>query len=75
MWASAVLHYQRAVAREPNRAFYHRTLGNAYARLDFYARALDVLESARRLSVNPGLSMEIETEIKDIKNLQDLKES
>jgi tetratricopeptide (TPR) repeat protein len=75
MWASAVLHYQRAVAREPNRAYYQWALGNAYSKLDFYARALDVLESARRLSTNPELTTEIEAEIKEIKNLQNLRES
>lgn len=66
MWASAVLHLQRAVAREPNRAYYQMSLGIAYAKLGFFERASDVLESARQLSTNPDLTKEIETEIKQV---------
>jgi tetratricopeptide (TPR) repeat protein len=59
-WASTVLHWQRAVALDPSRAYYQRILGQAYARLGFYSRSLDVLESARRISVDSGAREELD---------------
>jgi tetratricopeptide (TPR) repeat protein len=50
MWASAVLHWRRAAALEPARTFYQQELGLAYARLGFYRRGADVLESALQLT-------------------------
>ena len=47
MWASAVLHWRRAVAREPYRAQYQEMLAQGYARLGFLERSLDMLRSAR----------------------------
>jgi len=46
MWASAILHWRRAAANDPARAYYQRALGEAYGRLGFYVRSIDVLESA-----------------------------
>ncbi|MCA9972689.1 MAG: hypothetical protein KC425_20865 [Anaerolineales bacterium] len=53
MWATAVLHWQRAVAKAPHKAGYLRQLGMAYARLGFTARSLDVLETAVQFSPQP----------------------
>ncbi len=47
LWATAVLHWQRAAATEPNQIKYQRHLANAYAQLRFYTRAVDILQSAR----------------------------
>jgi hypothetical protein len=54
MWATAVLHFQRAAALEPSNPFHQRELGEAYARLGFYQRSLDVLESAGQLTRDPA---------------------
>lgn len=51
-WAGAVLHWQRAAALDPNQVYYQRVLGDAYARLGFYERSLDVLKSAYEVSAN-----------------------
>lgn len=51
-WATAILHWQRAAANEPYNLQYHLSLGKAYARLGFFERSLDLLESARALSRN-----------------------
>ncbi len=53
MWATAVLHFQRAAALEPANPFYQRQLGEAYAQLGYYQRCLDVLESASQLTRDP----------------------
>ncbi len=44
MWASAVLHWQRAAANAPRELTYHRRLAQAYARLGFYERSLNILQ-------------------------------
>lgn len=59
LWATAVLDWQRAVALEPTRITYQRALGEAYARLGFYARSLDVLQAAQRLASHPDTQAEI----------------
>ncbi len=59
LWATAVLHWQRAVALEPTRLTYQRALGEAYARLGFYARSLDVLQAAQRMAFHPDTQAEI----------------
>jgi tetratricopeptide (TPR) repeat protein len=61
MWASAVLHFQRAAANEPNRAYYHLAAGKAFLELGFIDRAKDALTSARRLTNNDTVILEIET--------------
>lgn len=67
MWANTVLHYQRATALDPQRSFYQRELGEAYARLGFYERGLDVLESARRIEADPGRKADISIQIDQLK--------
>jgi tetratricopeptide (TPR) repeat protein len=67
MWASAVLHFQRAAAHEPTRAYYHLTTGKAFAQLGFVERAMDAFSNARRLTTNPELKTEIDLAIDDIK--------
>lgn len=59
MWATAVLNWQRAVALEPTRITYQRALGEAYARLGFSARSLDVLQTAQRMATHPDTQAEI----------------
>lgn len=59
VWATAVLNWQRAVALEPTRVTYQRALGEAYVRLGFYARSLNVLQSAQRLASHPDTQAEI----------------
>jgi tetratricopeptide (TPR) repeat protein len=63
MWASAVLHYRRAAAHEPNRPYFHIVTGQAYARLGFYRRAMDAYTSARRLATDKKVIVEIESMI------------
>lgn len=67
MWANAILHWQRAVALEPARAFYQRVLGDAYAHLGFYERSLDVLGSAQRFAIDEKTKEEIEATIVAVK--------
>ncbi len=52
MWATAVLHFRRAAALEPTRSHYLIALGDGYARLGYYQRSLDVLESAKQLAID-----------------------
>ena len=52
-WATAVLHWQRAAAKSPANRQFQRQLGIAYARLGFYQRSADVLQSALRLTPDP----------------------
>ena len=60
LWASAVLHWQRASAVEPARIVYQRDLGKAYAHLGFTQRAKDVLQSAQARNKNEILRVEIQ---------------
>lgn len=60
LWASAVLHWQRASALEPARIIYQRDLGKAYAHLGFTQRAKDVLQSAQARNKNEMLRVEIQ---------------
>lgn len=60
MWASAILHWQRAAARAPHQVNYQRHLGQAYARLAFYERSLDVLQSAHSRANHPATRAELE---------------
>ena len=50
LWATAVLHWQRAAAQAPNHLAYQESLGRAYAKLGFYERSLDVLRFAHQHS-------------------------
>jgi tetratricopeptide (TPR) repeat protein len=67
MWASAVLHFQRAAAHEPNRAYYHLAAGKAFAQLGFKERAMDALFSAQRLATSDELKTEIKLSIATVK--------
>ena len=60
MWATAVLHWQRAAAIEPTNLIYQRYLGQAYAQLGFYQRSLDVLQSARERAAHPDKQAQLE---------------
>lgn len=53
LWATAVLHWQRAAANAPNHIAYQESLGRAYARLGFLERSLDALQSAHQHSNSP----------------------
>ncbi len=50
--ATAVLHWQRAAAKEPHQILFLRHLGLAYAQLGFYERSLDTLNSALQFTTN-----------------------
>jgi hypothetical protein len=63
MWANAIVHWRRAVALEPTRSFYQRVLGEAYARLGFFDRSLDVLGSAQHFAPDEKVKKEIEATI------------
>ncbi|MBE2220728.1 MAG: hypothetical protein IAF02_04265, partial [Anaerolineae bacterium] len=52
-WATAVLNWQRAAAAAPTNRQYQRQLGIAYARLGFYQRSADVLQSALSITPDP----------------------
>ena len=67
MWASAILHYRMAAANEPSRELFQRSLGLAYAQLGFFERALDVLESAKKLNNDPSSIKSIQDEIDNLK--------
>ncbi len=66
MWATAVMHWQRAAAHDPGRAQYQRLLGEAYARLGFHHRALDMFLSAMRLTTDPAGRAELEQVIEQL---------
>jgi tetratricopeptide (TPR) repeat protein len=59
MWASAILHWQRAAAQEPGQVAYQKQLGLAYAQLGFYERSRDVLQSAHDMSSHPPTKAEL----------------
>jgi tetratricopeptide (TPR) repeat protein len=67
LWATAVLNWQRATALEPTRLTYQRHLGEAYARLGFQARSLDVLQNARRLANTPEAQAELDALIQNVR--------
>jgi tetratricopeptide (TPR) repeat protein len=68
MWASAILHFKMAVAKEPTRPAFQRSLGFAYAQIGFFERALDVLESAKNLSSHPGFKKSIQEKIDSVRD-------
>lgn len=53
MWATAVLHWQYAVSREPTHATYMLHLGRAYKHLGFIERSRDMLQMAMQYSKQP----------------------
>lgn len=52
-WATAVLLWQRAAAKEPTQVTFQRNLAAAYARLGFYRRSEDVLQTALARPLTP----------------------
>jgi len=63
LWASAILHWQRAAAQEPGQIAYAKRLGAAYIQLGFYQRGLDVLQSARQMSSHPPTQAALDQQI------------
>lgn len=59
LWATTILHWQRAVALEPANSHYQKQLSQAYLRLGFYERGLDMLKSLHDRTSNPTLKAEI----------------
>ena len=53
MWATAVLYWQRAVARAPGNVAILRRLADGYARLGFAERSLDTLRQAQEKTLDP----------------------
>lgn len=58
-WATAVLHWQRAAALAPGNWQFQRQLGIAYARLGFYQRSADILQTALLITPNPEQQAQI----------------
>lgn len=52
-WASAVLHWQQAAIIDSKQVNNYLNLAKAYARLGFQERALNVLESTRKVPMRP----------------------
>jgi hypothetical protein len=75
MWATAVLHWQHAAAKEPSRISYQQHLAEAYGRLGFYQRSLDVLQSMYNRVTHPDRKREIEQLINSIKQQQAASET
>lgn len=53
MWAKALLHYQRAVAKKPERDTYYAAMARVYARLGRYEQALMHVDRALQVSRTP----------------------
>ncbi len=60
LWATAVLHWQRAAALEPYRLPYQIKLGRAYARLGFQQRALDTFTAVRQRTTDQALQVKLD---------------
>jgi tetratricopeptide (TPR) repeat protein len=58
--ASAVLHFQKAAALDPTQLYYQRALGSSYAKLGYYQRSLNVLESALDVAAETDLKQDLE---------------
>ncbi len=69
-WATAVKHWQRAAAREPHRLLYLQNLANAYLRLNFFQRSIDVLQSALQISTDQTKKETIKKQIETVKAQQ-----
>jgi tetratricopeptide (TPR) repeat protein len=70
LWASAVLHWQRAAALHPTNTSYLRHLGQGYAHLGFYERSLDVLQTALTLSTSPAGEAQLKQSMDTIRRQQ-----
>lgn len=54
LWALAAVHWQRAVVADPGRLLYYLCLIDAYRRLGFKERALDMIHSAEQHAQTPA---------------------
>jgi tetratricopeptide (TPR) repeat protein len=72
MWANAILHFRRAAALDPARTYYLSALGDGYARLGYYQRSLDVLESAHQLAIDERKRREMARVISEVRRQQDI---
>ncbi|MDX1687840.1 MAG: hypothetical protein R3248_07635 [Candidatus Promineifilaceae bacterium] len=70
LWASAVLHWQRAAARAPYSMRYLERLAGAYARLGFMERSLDALASALPLAADPTARERLDRTMAKIERLR-----
>ncbi|WP_420628591.1 hypothetical protein [Candidatus Leptofilum sp.] len=66
LWATAVLHWQRAAAKAPQHVAYQESLGRAYATLGYYKRSLDVLQAAKQRTGNPERQATIQQQIEAV---------
>jgi tetratricopeptide (TPR) repeat protein len=66
MWASAILHWQRAVGRSSGHAGYHLQLAKAYHKLGFDQRSLDSLKAAQEKTYSEDFRQDIQKEIAQI---------
>jgi tetratricopeptide (TPR) repeat protein len=66
MWGTAVLHWQRAAAKQPTHLSYQRHLASAYAKLGFHKRALDILQTARQRVGHSETQQELDALIHNI---------
>ncbi len=67
LWATAVLHWQRAAALEPYRLPYQINLGRAYARLGFQQRALGTITAVRQRATDKELQAKLDKFIQTIR--------
>jgi hypothetical protein len=58
-WATAVCNWQRAAAQSPSQISFQRQLAIAYAKLGFYQRSQDVLQSALAQTSNPEVQAQL----------------
>ena len=73
MWATAVLHWQRAAAYEPTQLQYQRHLAKAYSQLRFYRRTIDILQAVRTRTTHSKTQVELDQLIQTAQ--QHLKEA
>lgn len=71
--ATAVLHWQRAVAKESHHPLYLRSLGLAYAQLGFYERSLDILRTGSQSSTHPDKKADFEKLIQHVQRKQKME--
>lgn len=70
LWATAVLNWQRAAAKEPTRIVFQQKLADGYLRLNFFQRSLDVLQSALKMTTIPEKKAAIQQQIETVKAAQ-----
>lgn len=71
MWATAVLHWQRAAALAPAQLGFQERLADGYARLGFYTRSLDVLQSAHDAVYDANTKARLRRQIEKVKAIQE----